>query len=215
MLGLYTIGLVKRVFFPTTRGADYISVLLPLAIAITAFLTGKRISEHLTTQILAYVGIVTLSVFIIRLLFTSPFGMWKEERGEVNRLRNELSRPERAILEHLSKYRAKARAKLSVKLEDMQSSAYSNEWSEIADKIWNDTINKIFRLEAEAGLAEDFVAARRMFTIMVRKDGSVPSAELPNPPASRKSMYLLQASLMGEISFAEMRAQVMAIYDTQ
>lgn len=124
--------LLRRVFFPTTKGADYVSVLVPLAIAATAFFLGVKVSEDATVQILAYVGLFTLLTFLLRLFVTGPYGMWKERVAEVGELKLELTRPERLELEHIARWRAKARMRLATRIREFAWAIYHDDYDKIS-----------------------------------------------------------------------------------
>lgn len=155
MFWIYLGELFRRVFFPTTRGADYISVLLPLAASVTAFFLGVRVSEDTTVQILAYVGVFTLLAFLIRLLVAAPFAMWKDEVGKVAELKLELSKPEQMVLEHMSRHQAKMRKKLIVIIHKMQMFGTEREDPKAIYKLSNLTV-KANRYAGQCGFGNTF-----------------------------------------------------------
>lgn len=93
----------RRVFVPTTNRADLLSVLVPMALAAWPFVSGRQLSSDLETNWLAYVGIVTLGLFAFRLLVTAPYSLWKERVEEISRLETELAKPQRLLLENISR----------------------------------------------------------------------------------------------------------------
>jgi len=208
MAWLYLGELLKRVFFPTTRGADYASVLVPLLIAAGAFFAGFKVSADTTTQVLAYLGALTVVVFLTRLFFFVPYTMWKEQTGLVSNLQLELARPERLVLEHLARHRAKARAKLSASLEDLQTMAFIEGWDEGVQTRFSNKLVKIRRFQAEAGLSAAFQQGRFDLQAAIKREGAKPNSESPLPRESQRLLSLLQRHLIGDLTAEALALQL-------
>lgn len=199
MFWTYLGELFRRVFFPTTRGADYISLLVPLAVATTGYF-GFKVSDNAITQILAYVGIFTVLMFFFRLLISGPYGMWVEEVSKVGALQAELSKPETAVLVHMAKHRAKARTKLAARLDALTSFGYVAEWSGEMTKLFTKKVGIINKLRSEAGLGQTFDTAFRLFTGVILEEGRSSNESLPKDRRSQDILVILQSYLFGEIT---------------
>lgn len=199
---------LRRVLFPTTRGADYASVLVTLAIAATAFFAGVKVSEDTTVQFFAYIGAITLTIFIIRLFFTVPYTMWKERVEEVGQLKLELSKPERLVMEHLAQHRAKARADLAGELEEFQSLAFAPQWNRACKDLCGTRTATIRRLQAAAGLSEAFQEGRLALLHWVIKEAETPDAEVPADRQSMRILSLLQRHLVGDLTAEALALQL-------
>lgn len=162
----YFLELVRRVFWPTTRGADSVSLLVPLMVAAVAKFSGVKVSENATVDILAYVGAFTLLLFVVRLCFTAPYGMWKEQVGEVGRLKLELSKPEQLELERIAKIRAKARINIAERLRRMHWWAFEDVSTERAEQGITNEYKLIVSLSGRAGLGQAFENAAGAFARM-------------------------------------------------
>lgn len=207
MTSVYIGELLRRVFFPTTRGADYLSILVPVLLAAVAKFAGVEVSENAAVDALAYVGAFTLLLFIVRLFVTTPYAMWGEQVGDVAKLKLALAKPERLVMERLVKHRAKARAKLAAKLEDLQTYAYVEKWDGTAENAVSEMLEKIRRLEAEAGLPEAYLAARQRLQVFIMREANRPNADLGDR-LSTITLRLLQKHLMGELTAEALALQL-------
>lgn len=197
MAGAYIAELFRRVFWPTTRGADYVSVLIPLALATVAYFAGVKVSEDATVQILAYLGAFTLALFLVRLLATTPYAMWRERVAEAGGLRLELAKPERMVLGHLARHRADARVEIAALFSDMHTYAFPKDWKAVEDKIVN-VYASIGRVQSRAHLGEAFQQAKVQFYKLCRDrvEGKFEADDYPD----YELLGAIHAFLHGEIT---------------
>lgn len=207
MILTYLSEIFRRVFFPTTRGADYLSILLPLILAAAVKFAGVTVSRDASTEILAYLGAFTLATFLFRLVFTAPYSMWNEKVSEVTDLRSELSKPERSVMMRLVKHRAKARAKLAAHLEDLQTYAFAAGWEGFAQDQSSEKLTKIRRLEAEARLPEAYLTGRMRLQLFIKQEADIPNTDL-GERLSTITLKLLQRHLMGDLTAESLALQL-------
>ena len=112
MYFLYLGEVLKRAFTPTPRLTDGLQVAAASALPAVASIAGIKLPASAQSDAFAYIGLAVVSYFVIR-LFWAPYSMWKEQVGEIAGLKLELTKPERLVLEHLARIKAKYRAKLS------------------------------------------------------------------------------------------------------
>lgn len=74
--------------------------------------SGIHTPSDIGNRSLAYIGLAALSLLLVRLV-SAPFFVWRANEIEVERLRNELTKPSRIELKSLAKKRAKARLQIA------------------------------------------------------------------------------------------------------
>lgn len=146
-----------------------------------------------------FFGYGLITWLLIRFL-VAPFFIWREQYEESTELRTELSKPERMVMERLSKHRAKARAKLAASLEDFQTLAFASNWDDAHDQLSASKMSKCRKLQAEAGLSEAFETARLRLTNLVVSEGKKDNSNLPLDRISDEVLKLMQSYLMGDIT---------------
>lgn len=105
---------------------------LPSLVLGTIFsLAGLKVPTLDAATYPTYVGYGLLAWLAIRFVI-APFFIWREQYQETAELRLELLKPERLIMERLARHRARARAKLSSNLEDLQTYAFAAKWEGFA-----------------------------------------------------------------------------------
>jgi|TARA_A100001518_G_C1223156_1_gene68762 hypothetical protein len=150
-----------------------------------------------------------LATWLAIRLVVAPFFIWKEQYEETAELRLELSKPERLVLEHLAKHRAKARAKLASLVEDLQTCAYAQQFEGFASSRSAELSAKIRGLEAESGVADAFCEGRKMLMAAISTEADIPNAELAKMTlASPKITKLLQRYLVADITAESLALQL-------
>lgn len=97
-----------------------------------------------------YFGYGLVTWLAIRFLI-APFFIWKEQYQEAAELRLELSKPERKVLEHMAKHRAKARVKAIKKLEALHTVYFGDDLEKI-DREAAGLTNDLSRIMHQTGL---------------------------------------------------------------
>lgn len=207
MFWLYIGEVLKRAFAPTVRVTDGMQIAAASALPAIGKFSGVRMPETIDNDALSYIGAATLAFVIIRLLW-APYAIWKDQVADANELRLALSKPEKLLAEKLVKHRAKARIKLASELEDFQTFAFSEVWEGYAAQESAMLMNKIRRLQAEAGLSDTFDDARRYLMKVVKSEGSVNNDQLSIERESVRVLKLLQRHLVGEISAETLSSQL-------
>jgi predicted permease len=113
---------LKRAFSPTARVTDVLQILAASTIPAIGKFAGISLPASANDDALAYIGLIAVSFIIIRLMW-APYSIWREQAGEIGTLKLELSKPERAVVEHLAKHRAEARVELIRRLPEMSAFA--------------------------------------------------------------------------------------------
>jgi hypothetical protein len=207
MYFLFLWEVLKRAFTPTPRMTDGLQIAAASALPAAAKFAGFEMAESATDDALAYIGLVALAFFVIR-IFWAPYAIWREQGGEIGALKLELTKPERMIMEHLAKHRARARAKLAAALEDYQTLAFYESWSGEGATTSGKLMSKIRRLQAEAGLPDLFDDARKCLVTIVVKEGDKPNSELPLHRESERILTAMQQYLVGTIADEDLVRQL-------
>jgi hypothetical protein len=88
MLKTYFISILRRSLTGAVTVADGTQVLLIPVVGLTLWLRGITMTDSAATDALAYIGILAITVFALRVLTASYF-MWKEEREKAEAARVE------------------------------------------------------------------------------------------------------------------------------
>lgn len=118
---------------------------------------GVKMTDDLTSNILTYIGLVPVGFMIIRFAW-APYAIWKEQIVESAELRLELSKPERLVIKHLAKHRAKAKIKITKELHNLGVISHEADQEIRIAKI-SDIGLKVHRLCHQAAMPEDFITA--------------------------------------------------------
>lgn len=178
-----------------------------IGLGIIYSIAGQEMPTIEQAEWATYFGYGLLTWLAIRFLL-APFFIWREQYEEAASLRRELSKPERMVLERLTKHRAKARAKLSSELEDWQALAFTAEWDAVAQRLNSEYFGKAMRLQAEAGLSEAFVQARRHFAAAIKEEGEEAGHRKLQDRQSERLLRLMQKHLMGELTAEALALQL-------
>lgn len=197
MYGQYLAAVIRRAFQPGARFTDILQILAASAAPAAAKFLGLRVPTP--DETLAYIGAAAIAFVSLRLFFVAPYQVWREQLAEIGTLTLELSKPERRVLEHLAKHRAKARAKLASILEDCQTCAYAVKWEGYAEKRFVELMTTARQLQAEAGLSEAFNTGRQQFIVAVRAEADAEPGT-PLGKESRRLADLLQQHLVGGLT---------------
>jgi hypothetical protein len=203
----YLWEVVKRAFTPTPRVTDGLQIAAASALPAAAKFVGLELGETASNDALAYIGLVALAFVAIR-LFWAPYAIWKEQGGEIGELKLELSKPERLIVEHLARHRAKARAKLAAVLEDWQAVSFSKAWDDAAERHNTEYFSKAMRLQAEAGLSQVFQTGRRAFALAIREEAEATAVPNLRDMESERLLRLLQRHLVGDLTAEDLALQL-------
>jgi hypothetical protein len=201
----YLIAVLKRAFTATPRMTDALQILAASALPAVSTAFGVRLPNDAPTLVLAYIGMAALAFFVIR-LFWAPYSIWREQGCDILDLRSELARPERLVMEHLAKHRAKARAKLAVELEKFQALGFREAGDDDKeDPDWHFTkaaqiMSRIRHLQAQAGLSEAFDKTRMRLVNAVLVEADTKNDDLPGDRLSQILMKLMQSHLIGELT---------------
>jgi hypothetical protein len=173
MYFLFLWEVLKRAAVPAPRVTDMLQILAASALPATAKFVGIRLPQSAGEDALAYIGLIVVSFFVIR-LFWAPYSIWKQDRGEIGGLKLELSKPERLVVEHLARHRAKAIQDVKSALVDLHLATFSP--SEHRERHVNRLITKIEKLLYQAGKRGDAIDVMRSFSERCcknrKKDGS-------------------------------------------
>lgn len=132
---VYLGEVLKRAFTPAPRLTDGLQVAAASALPAAASFAGADLPTSAQGDALAYIGLVVVSYFVIR-LFWAPYAMWKEQSAEICVLKLELTKPERLVLEHLSKHRARAIIKLQKELSNLHARTFATDpWEDAKGRI--------------------------------------------------------------------------------
>jgi hypothetical protein len=191
----------------STIRTDIMQILAASALPAAAKFAGLKMPETASNDILAYIGLATIAFIVLRLL-CAPYFIWREQVGNIGELRAELSRPERLVLAKLAKHRARARAKLTARLEEYQTLGFAAEWGDWSENQFSSQMTKIRSLEAEAGLSDAFKEGRRRLMVALLNEGKTPNSELPYARESQRILLLLQRYLIGDITAEALALQL-------
>ena len=155
--------------------------------------SGINLPASANSDALAYIGLIAVSYIAIRLLW-APYAIWKSDKADIGELKLELTRPERLVLEHLAKLRAKARNKLAKQLYQMHLVVFSKD-EDALDQLAKHYI-LVYQLAHEAGLPQHFHEQLKIFDELceLRLVGKISEREDFN------ALDALQRSLTGEIT---------------
>jgi hypothetical protein len=106
----YVLAVIRRAFQPTARLTDVLQILAASAAPAVARFFGVAVPTP--DETLAYIGAAVLAFLFLRLFFVAPYQVWREQLGDIGKLKLELSKPERLQLEHMAQLRAKERFEL-------------------------------------------------------------------------------------------------------
>jgi hypothetical protein len=213
LVGLYLARVIAFTLRGSVRQADSWQIVaggtaLPsIALGIIYGLLGRRMPTIEQAEWASYFGYGLITWLALR-FFVAPFFIWKELYAETTELRLELTKPERMVMEHLAKHRAKARAKLASALEAFQSLSFCEEWNETAERSWVMQGSKIDRLKAEAGVSRSFNKGCDLLLTILQEEASKPNNQQPGVRKSEKLVALLQRHLMGEITAEDLALQL-------
>lgn len=146
----YLEEVVKRTFTPASRLTDGLQIAVASAIPAAATFAGIDVPDSVEVSALAYIGLVALALFVIRLIW-APYAMWKAQNGEIGELKLELSKPERIEAEVMARRRAQKRIKLAAFLRQSQLFSTSHKSQEALDSLVKSHI-KAVKIMAEAGI---------------------------------------------------------------
>lgn len=200
------IGLIfSFAFRRTTPAIDALQIVAASALPALAKISGLDTPERATSDVLAYIGFAAIAFVILRLL-SAPYFIWSGQVTEICKLRDELSKPEHQVMDRLAKYRAKARAKLAAKLEDFQTLAFVDGWDLSCDAQVGAQMASIRRLQAKAGLSEEFDTGRGLLLVIVQNEGKK-SNDLSDRESAR-ILRLLQDYLVGSLTAEALSLQL-------
>ncbi|MCW2370969.1 hypothetical protein [Sphingobium sp. B11D3D] len=187
----------------STIRTDVMQILAASVLPGLGVVAGIEMPETTGQIALAYIGLATVALIILRLI-SAPYFIWKEQVSTVAALQLELSKPERLIFEKLARHRAKARIKLAAQIEDFQTMSFFEvpEPQPMPPQIGH-KMAKIRRLQAQAGLSKAFDTVRRYLLIAVMKECRLPN-ENNKVPISWDLMLLSQSYLTGQITTEEL-----------
>ncbi|MBH1945496.1 hypothetical protein I5L01_14815 [Erythrobacter sp. YJ-T3-07] len=98
---------------------------LPSLLLGVAFqLAGLAVPVIEAAEFPTYLGYGLIAWIAIRFFLIGPYALYNEQLAETAQLRLELSKPERMILEHLAKKKAKNRIKLLTLLKELYNSGF-------------------------------------------------------------------------------------------
>jgi hypothetical protein len=203
MLWNYIGEVFRRAWSPAPRVTDALQVLAASALPAVGKFAGLNLPQTADSDALAYIGLAALSYIAIRLVW-APYSLWKDQKAEIKELRSDLSKPERLIIERLADHRAEARATLAGKLEDYQTLAYYEDWSDTAKQASGAQMSEIRHLQARAGLSDNFESGWQFFLTAVKTEGSVPNTSLAYNSTSKQILTQLQKHLVGDLCDSEL-----------
>lgn len=170
-------------------------------------LMGRDVPSISPTEWATFFGYGLVTWLGIRFL-VAPFFIWREQYEETAELRLELSKPERMVMEHLTRHRAKARAKLASQLEDFQTYAFAEEFNDACIAATANKMSKIRQLQAQAGLSNAFEKGRGRLLLAVQNEAKAPSHTLPMDRESDRVLKLLQRHLVGDLTAEDLALQL-------
>lgn len=107
------IGLVLSFAFRrTTNAIDGAQVIIASLIPAVAVVTRVHTPPDIGNILLAYIGLAAISLLLVRLV-SAPFFIWRENQADLDRLREELLKPNRIELKSLAKKRARVRLQIA------------------------------------------------------------------------------------------------------
>lgn len=201
---------LKRAFAPTVRLTDGLQIAAASALPAASKFAGVNMPETMGNDVLSYIGAATISFITIR-LFWAPYAIWKEQVANVAGLTLELSKPERLVLQELSKHRAEARAKLAAELEELQSYAFAEKWEGFARSGTAQKMSEIRKLQAAAGLSDAFDNGRRWLLTYVKEEVETPNDQIVRE--TQKSLHLLrllQRHVIGDLTAEDLALRLPA-----
>lgn len=201
----YLGAVFSRALQPTVRITDGLQILAASFVALGARLAGVKMTDDVATNILAYVGMVATAFIVIR-LFWAPYSLWKEDKGAIGELKNELSKPERIVTERLAKQRAKAIMRIIEELHKLQSLFFAPP-VELTLLRADALCTKIFMLSYKANLPDAF----RDGLNALSDEGGIRLKRHPNverEPQDFDVMELLQAFLHSQITAEYLLSQL-------
>lgn len=207
MFWTYLLAVFRKALSTTTRVTDGLQILTASVLPGVAKFLGVTMPESIGNDALAYIGAAALAFIVIR-LFWAPYALWKEQVETVDGLKIELSKPQQMIMVRLAKHRAKARAKLAAKLEDYQTIAFSENWTDGADIRSAKAMTKIRRLQAEAGLSEAFNEGRKTLMLLVMAEANKADNAVTEKRGSQHVLELLQRHLVGDVTAEALALQL-------
>lgn len=123
MFFTYLGEVLKRAITPTPRLTDGLQIVAASAFPALVNFAGIEAPQGAENSVLAYIGLVALSFFVIR-FFWAPYSMWKDQASEISSLKVELAHPERIEHEWIAKRRAKARLRLATLIREFQAASF-------------------------------------------------------------------------------------------
>ncbi len=207
------IGLVLSFAFRrTTNAIDGAQVVIASAIPAVAMVARVHTPSDIGSRSLAYIGLAAVTLLLVRLA-SAPFFIWRENQTDLDRLREELLKPNRIELKSLAKKRAKARlqiAKLTGKIRWELAFLPSMEGQDDRDEKGNEIQALIGRAMEISGLLTTSVTINAAFHrihqgFVLTRSGKSTDAIIKN---INTICVLLVQFLHGEISADALRASL-------
>jgi hypothetical protein len=213
LVGQYLLRVLAFTFRGTVRQADSWQTVLggtalpSIGLGVVYGLLGRHVPTISQAEWASLFGYGLVTWLAVRFVI-APFFIWREQYEETTELRLELSKPERMVMEHLTKHRAKARAKLAAELEDIQTWSFYEIWDESVGLEFGKVAASARRLQAEAGLSEAYSQGWGSLLSAVMEEGKKPNKDLPLNRESERILQLLQKHLVGDLTAEALALQL-------
>lgn len=204
MYGQYLWAVVNRALQPTTRIAEVVQVLVAIAAPGIAHMTGVPMPP--ADNIFTYVGYALAAFVALRILFVAPFELWREQTGQISKLKLELAEPERIEIAHMASIRAEKRLELAALLRRVQWDAFHD----LGDE--SEHFLQVITLMGQAGTPKPFNNLLQRFNESCKVMRAAQKAGLERPQPETEYTFGIVADLIqflhGRATSAELEGKL-------